>query len=128
MAHAAYPLQKDAGIWNVANKNFDATKIIVWSPLVKEPAAVRYAWATSPMGNLKVNGKPWLPLPGFRTDNWDWPESEDPAESLVNRGESRAMQKEAAERCEFRKTEEAGHAVEILKQLETLGKKVPDKD
>ena len=98
MAHAAYPLKKDAGIWNVANKNFDTTKIVVWSPLVKEPVAVRYAWATSPMGNLKVNGKPWLPLQSFRTDDWDWPESEDPAESLVDRGQERAMQQEAAER------------------------------
>jgi len=123
MARAAYPLKKDARIWNVANKNFDATRIVVWSPLVKEPVAVRYAWATSPMGNLKVDGKPWLPLHSFRTDNWDWPESEDPAESLVDRGKSRAMQQEAAKRCEFRKTEEARLAVEILKQLDILGKK-----
>ena len=122
MAHAAYPLKKDVGIWNVANKNFDTTQIIVWSPLVKEPAAVRYAWATSPMGNLKVNGKPWLPLHSFRTDGWDWPESEDPAESLVDRAKSRAMQKEAAERCEHRKMEEARRAVEILEQREMLGK------
>ena len=122
MAHAAYPLKKDVGIWNVANKNFDTTQIIVWSPLVKEPAAVRYAWATSPMGNLKVNGKPWLPLHSFRTDGWDWPESEDPAESLVDRAKNRAMQKEAAERCEHRKMEEIKRTVEILEQHETLGK------
>ena len=123
MGHAVYPLKKDAGIWNVANKNFDGTQIVIWSPLVKEPVAVRYAWATSPMGNLKVNGKPWLPLHSFRTDDWDWPESEDPAESLVDRGKSRAMQHEAAERFEFRRTEEAKRAIEILRQLETLGKK-----
>lgn len=122
MAHAAYPLTKDAGIWNVANKNFDATKIIVWSPLVENPVAVRYAWATSPMGNLKVNGKPWAPLHSFRTDDWDWPESEEPAETLVDRGKSRAMQQEAAERCEFRRTEEAKQAVEILQRLKTLGR------
>ena len=125
MAYAAWPQTKDAGVWNTPNKNFDATKVIVWSPLVKEPAAVRYAWATSPMGNLKVNGKPWLPLHNFRTDNWDWPESEDPAETLVDRGKGRAMQQEAAERLEYRKTEEARQAVEILKRLQTLGKKDP---
>ena len=123
MAHAAYPSTKDSGIWNVANKNFDATKIVVWSPLVSEPVAVRYAWATSPMGNLKVDGKPWLPLNSFRTDPWDWPESEDPAESLVDRGESRAMQEEAAERLEYRKSEEAKRAVEILERLETLSRR-----
>lgn len=122
MAHAAYPLKKDAGIWNVANKNFDATKIVVWSPLVKQPAAVRYAWARSPLGNLKVNGKAWLPVQSFRTDAWDWPESEDPAESLVDRGSSREMQQEATERLEYRKMEEAKRAVEILKKFEMLGK------
>jgi sialate O-acetylesterase len=122
MAHAAYPLKKDVGIWNVANKNFDATRIIVWSPLVKEPVAVRYAWATSPKGNLKVNGKPWLPLHSFRTDDWDWPEHEDPSENAVSRAQSRDMAQEAAERCEFRRMEEARRAVEILKQREMLGK------
>ncbi|MBC8872714.1 MAG: hypothetical protein H8E44_25050 [Planctomycetes bacterium] len=126
MAHAAYPLKKDVGIWNVANKNFDATKAIVWSPLVKQPVAVRYAWARSPMGNLKINGKEWLPLQSFRTDEWDWPESEDPSESLVDRGKSRAMQQEAAERLEYRKIEEAKRAVEILDRLKTLGREDPE--
>jgi len=122
MAHAAYPLKKDVGIWNTANKNFDTKKVYVWSPLVKEPVAVRYAWATSPMGNLKVNGKQWLPLHSFRTDEWDWPESEDPAESLVDRGKSRAMQQQAGKRCEYRRMEEAKRAVEILKKRDVLGK------
>ena len=123
MAHAAYPLKKDAGIWNVANKNFDTTKIVVWSPLVEQPVAVRYAWARSPMGNLKINGKQWLPLQSFRTDDWDWPESEDPSESLVDRGRSREMNAEAAERCEYRRAEEAKRAVEVLEKLKTLGEK-----
>jgi len=123
MAHAAYPLKKDDGIWNVANKSGDNTKILVWSPLVKEPVAVRYAWATSPMGNLKVNGKPWQPLQSFRTDQWDWPESEDPATEAVDRAQLKAMAAEAAARFEFRSTEEAKQAVEILKQRAMLGKK-----
>jgi len=122
VAYTVYQLKKDAGIWNVANKNFDATKVIVWSPLVKQPVAVRYAWARSPMGNLKVNGKEWLPLQSFRTDEWDWPESDDPFDSLVDRGKSRAMNAEAAKRCEHRRTEEAKRAVEILERLKILGK------
>ncbi len=128
VAHAAYPLKKDAGIWNVANKNFDTTKVYVWSPLVREPAAVRYAWSRSPLGNLKVNGKPWSPLPSFRTDDWDWPESDDPQESAVDRGQGRAMNREAAERLSFRKTEEAKRAVEILERLNTLGATAPKPD
>jgi len=128
MAHAAYPMAKDVGIWNVANKNYEATKLIVWSPLVKEPVAIRYAWATSPMGNLKINGKAWLPLPSFRTDTWDWPESEDPTENLVERGTNRAMNAEAIERCEYRRTEEAKQAVKILKRRDALGKHNPESD
>ena len=48
------------------------TQILVSSAMVKEPKAVRYAWARSPMGNLKVNGIPWQPLHSFRTDDIDF--------------------------------------------------------
>ncbi|MBI1372286.1 MAG: hypothetical protein GC159_05935 [Phycisphaera sp.] len=47
-------------------------QVLVSSPLVKEPVAVRYAWARAPMGNLKVDGLPWQPLHSFRTDHIDW--------------------------------------------------------
>lgn len=46
--------------------------VVVSSPLVQKPVAVRYAWARSPMGNLKVEARPWQPLHSFRTDRWDW--------------------------------------------------------
>ena len=42
----------------------------VWSDLVKEPVAVRYAWAGFPDGNL---GSPIAPVPTFRTDDWPYP-------------------------------------------------------
>ena len=48
------------------------TRILVSSPLVPKPTAVRYAWARAPMGNLKVNGIPWQPLHSFRTDHIDF--------------------------------------------------------
>ncbi len=64
MAQAAAVPVKDNALKN--------KQVLVWSPLVKEPAAVRYAWARSPMGNLKVEGKPWQPLHSFRTDAWDF--------------------------------------------------------
>jgi hypothetical protein len=79
----------------------------------------------SPLGNLKVNGKPWQPLQSFRTDQWDWPESEDPAAEALDRAQLKAMAQEAAQRCEFRSMEEAKHAVEILERLKTLGKVAP---
>lgn len=43
-------------------------KIEVWSDEVKEPVAVRYAWADNPACNIySRNG---LPLTPFRTDDW----------------------------------------------------------
>lgn len=118
-AYARFPIKKDAKNPNNA-RSFETTKIRLWSPLVKEPKAVRYGWGVSPMGNLKVYGRPWLPLHSFRTDNWDWPESDDPAESSVGRGEAKAMKQEASDRLEYRRTEEAKRAVEILERLKTL--------
>lgn len=117
MAHAVYQ--------TVARKP-DFTKIHVWSALVKEPVALRYAWASSgPLGNLKVNGREWLPVPSFRTDKWNWPESEDPAEMLLDRAKQRALQQEALARLEYRKREEAKLAIEILDRLKTLGNTEP---
>jgi sialate O-acetylesterase len=115
MAHARFQSTQEGNRWRP-----DHTIIHVWSPLVKQPVAVRYAWATSPMGNLKVNGLPSQPFPSFRTDTWEWPESDDPDESLV-RPKEKAIVKEAADRCEFRRTEEAKAAVQILERIRTLG-------
>jgi sialate O-acetylesterase len=120
-AHARFRLSKDVGIWNTPNKSCDASIIHVWSPLVPQPVAVRYAWATSPLGNLKVQGKPWAPVASFRTDEWDFPESDDPAVAIVDRAAGKAMNEDAAARLDFRKHEEAKQAVQILKRLETLG-------
>ncbi|MCD6347169.1 MAG: hypothetical protein J7L96_07100 [Bacteroidales bacterium] len=56
---------------------FDRTKLIVTCKKVRRPVAVRYAWARNPLGNL-VNAAHYervIPVPGFRTDDWDWPEA-----------------------------------------------------
>jgi hypothetical protein len=45
----------------MAGGSHDAKKIYVWSPLVKNAGSRALCPARSPMGNLKVNGKPWLP-------------------------------------------------------------------
>ena len=42
--------------------------LLVSSPNVKEPVAVRYAWKNAPEANL-FNGA-GLPAVPFRTDNW----------------------------------------------------------
>ncbi len=54
-------------IW--ADAEIDGDCVIVSSPKVKDPVAVRYAWDISPKCNLyNTEG---LPASPFRTDNWD---------------------------------------------------------
>lgn len=55
----------------------DFQTIEVTSPLVANPAAVRYAWARCPLGNLtnREHMERTLPVPSFRTDSWDWPDA-----------------------------------------------------
>jgi sialate O-acetylesterase len=121
LAHARFRAKKDQRNWRNA-RNYENTIIHVWSPLIQEPVAVRYAWATSPLGNLKVNGHPACPLQNFRTDRWDWPESEDPTVVPVGRGEGKERERDASARCEYRRTEEAKRAVEILARIRSLGR------
>jgi sialate O-acetylesterase len=53
-------------VW--ASAKIDGRKIIVWNDTVREPVAVRYAWAGNPKCNL-VNAA-GLPASPFRTDDW----------------------------------------------------------
>jgi sialate O-acetylesterase len=59
--------------WHGAQARCVGETVEVWSDAVADPAAVRYAWATFPEGNL-VGGRD-LPASPFRTD--DWPLLED---------------------------------------------------
>jgi len=54
-----------------ARPNVKERALEVWSNLVKEPVAVRYAWAGFPDANL---GSRVAPVPTFRTDDWPYPE------------------------------------------------------
>ncbi len=55
-------------IW--ARAEIEDDSVIVWSEDIKEPAAVRYAWADNPDGANLYN-KAGLPASPFRTDDWD---------------------------------------------------------
>jgi sialate O-acetylesterase len=57
--------------WKKASGRIDGTELIVSSPEVAAPVAVRYAWAENPDCNL-VNGAD-LPATSFRTDDWPAP-------------------------------------------------------
>ena len=97
----------------------------VWSPLVPKPVALRYAWGHSPMGNLYVNGHQEMPLPEFRTDSWDLPESEDLTDKGLTKEFFSQWDADGKARLEYRRTEEAKRALEIIQRVKTLGKPKP---
>jgi sialate O-acetylesterase len=100
-----------------------AAKIIhVWSPLVPKPVHVRYAWGNSPMGNLKVNGHQEMPIPEFRTDKWDLPESQDLTDKGLTSEFSKQWEADGKARLGYRRTEEAKRALEIIERIKKLGK------
>ncbi|WP_029036533.1 sialate O-acetylesterase [Salinimicrobium xinjiangense] len=53
-----------------ANAEIRGDKVIVYSPKVKNPVAVRYAWADNPEGANLFN-KNGFPASPFRTDDWE---------------------------------------------------------
>jgi sialate O-acetylesterase len=121
LAHARYePWGKDE-TWT---KGWQTVR--VWSPMVENPVALRYGWATSPMGNLKFRGDQDIPLPSFRTDEWDLPESEDPTENPLNRSLSNERKAEAKARLEARRLKEADMGGALLERLEQLAAPADD--
>ncbi len=56
-------------VWHWADAKIDGDTVIVSSPAVPEPVAVRYAWQANPLATL-YNGA-GLPAAPFRSDNWE---------------------------------------------------------
>lgn len=54
-------------VW--AKAQIRGTQIVVWSDKVKDPKAVRYAWANNP-DDANLYNKEGLPATPFRTDTW----------------------------------------------------------
>jgi sialate O-acetylesterase len=57
--------------WHDADARIDGDRVVVSSPAVSEPQAVRYGWANAPRGNLY--NREGLPASPFRTDDWKPP-------------------------------------------------------
>ena len=91
----------------------DERRLKVWSPLVPNPVAVRYAWARNPLGNAVNSGhhERIIPIPSFRTDEWDWPEAPFESDSEEARNEHREainkMRQQARQWAEDRPLREA---------------------
>jgi sialate O-acetylesterase len=56
-------------VFHPASAKITNNKITVWSPDVKAPQAVRYAWNDNPDG-LNLFNLEGFPVAPFRTDNW----------------------------------------------------------
>jgi sialate O-acetylesterase len=55
-------------VFHVASAHIDRDTLVVSSPDVKEPVAMRYAWSNSPVANLYSGAG--LPAVPFRSDDW----------------------------------------------------------
>lgn len=56
--------------WHWAKAEIAGETVMVSSPEVKQPAAVRYAWAMNPSQRNLLYNKEGIPASPFRTDNW----------------------------------------------------------
>jgi sialate O-acetylesterase len=55
-------------VFHAAQAMIEGRSVVVWSPEVAVPVAVRYGWANNPVCNLYNRGG--LPASPFRTDDW----------------------------------------------------------
>ena len=68
VAVKAFALAGDDHKWYWADAALDGDTVVLSSPSVAHPVAVRYAWANNPATNLY--NKAGLPAVPFRTDDW----------------------------------------------------------
>jgi sialate O-acetylesterase len=67
-APAGFAIAGADRVFRWANVRVDGESVIVSSPAVPQPVAVRYAWSTNPVINLYNESA--LPAEPFRTDDW----------------------------------------------------------
>lgn len=116
-AKAAYVKTKDEKGQSVVDKK----KIEVWNSLCVDPIEVRYAWARNPLGNLVNVECPIIPVPLFRTDDWDYPEAPfQPDDYAAHRTKMKNLRLQADSMAKLRITNEAE---QLLKEIENLKSK-----
>lgn len=71
--YPAYAKYKVLSKSNNGKIKYDKTTLEIYNPLLNNPIAVRYAWARNPIANL-ISDR-FIPVPLFRSDNWDFPEA-----------------------------------------------------
>ena len=86
----------------------DKKRIEVRNNQTVNPVEVRYAWARNPLGNLVNADYPIIPVPLFRSDNWDYPEAPYlPDEYAAHRAKLKMLRKQAMEMARDRILREA---------------------
>lgn len=76
----AFAIAGSDQIWHWADAEITGDAVVVSSPQVAKPIAVRYAWAMNPSQRNLLYNREGLPASPFRTDDW---ELHDPSEELV---------------------------------------------
>ncbi len=98
--------------------DFDKKKIEVWNSLCNDPMEVRYAWARNPLGNLVNSECPIIPVPLFRTDDWDYPEAPyQPDDYAAHRIKMKNLRQQADDMARLRITYEAEQLLKEIKNL-----------
>jgi sialate O-acetylesterase len=86
----------------------DKRRIVIWNDLVINPIELRYAWARNPLGNLVNDAERIIPVPLFRTDNWDYPEAPYlSSEYELYRQKQKTIQQQAEQLARIRIIQEA---------------------
>jgi sialate O-acetylesterase len=67
----AFAIAGDNQKWEWAEAKIVGSSIVVSSPKVSKPVAVRYAWAMNPSERNLLYNNEGLPASPFRTDNWE---------------------------------------------------------
>ncbi len=77
----SFALAGEDKVWHWASGKIQGNKVVVSSPEVNKPVAVRYAWAMNPSKRNLLYNKEGIPASPFRTD--DWPLFEMDAEEVM---------------------------------------------
>jgi len=122
-------------VWHWADAEISAADtVIVSSPAVKEPEAVRYAWASHPEGANLINSE-GLPASVFRTDDWDDVETAPPPPPVnaeLNKRRALAVEIKALKTKLESLEQTSPEALELRKKiqsmLQTFRQTAPKKD
>lgn len=119
--HPAQAAYAEKGKDGRGRMQYDKSKLVLTSLMVKDPVHFRYAWGRNPLGNLQVTGNKDLPFATQRSD--DWPMHTVPLGVLpadlelpMSRGDRGKLLRELREMDRQREVAEAEAVLEALQE------------